>query len=170
MYISKFLIITVLAYFMFSCKNRTIRQDERTVKAALDNLIVETVVSGNSDMKGEENHIDFIEEQPLFNGKPAQIGFPDYVIKNVNYQLYNIGGSIFGRVVVEFIVEKDGSISNAKVIRSIDPLLDAEALRLINTSSQWTPAKIQGVPVKVKCILPVDFDLKSDNYKNEKRK
>ena len=117
----------------------------------------EIVVSESNDENEEDYHINYIEEQAFFEGKPAEIGFPEYVYKNLNYPQEYAETTIVGRVFVEFVVEKDGTISNAKIIRSLDQLLDAEVLRVINSSPKWTPANLRGEPVKVRYVFPVIF-------------
>ena len=62
-----------------------------------------------------------------------------------------------GRVMVEFVVEKDGTISNAKMIRSMHPAIDKEAIRVIESMPKWNPRKINGKPVRVKYMLPVNL-------------
>ena len=64
-----------------------------------------------------------------------------------------------GRVIVSFVVRKDGSISDAKVVKPVDPLLDAEALRVVNTMPNWTPGKQSGKAVNVKYTVPITFRL-----------
>ena len=64
-----------------------------------------------------------------------------------------------GRVIVQFVVNKDGSISEATVVRSVDTYLDAEALRVVNAMPNWTPGKQKGEPVRVKFTIPVNFRL-----------
>jgi TonB family protein len=66
---------------------------------------------------------------------------------------------IQGRVMVRFTIDVDGSVKDATVTRSVDPLLDAEALRVINASPKWKPAKVNGKPVKVSLSIPVEFIL-----------
>ena len=65
-----------------------------------------------------------------------------------------------GRVIVQFVVDKDGSVMDAKVVRSIDPLLDKEALRVINLMPKWKPGKNQGEAVRIRYTIPVTFKLK----------
>ena len=65
-----------------------------------------------------------------------------------------------GKGKVYDIVEKNGSISNVKVVRSVHPLLDAEAMRVVNSMPKWTPGKRDGKPVRVKFNIPVQFKLK----------
>ena len=64
-----------------------------------------------------------------------------------------------GRVVVKFLVEKDGRLSHLKVVRSVSPLLDAEALRVIKAMPNWTPGRYEGKPVRVKYNVPIQFKL-----------
>ena len=64
-----------------------------------------------------------------------------------------------GCVVVSFVVEKDGSITNVKVVNSVDPSLDAEALRVVNSMPRWIPGKQNGVPVRVIYNVPISFKL-----------
>ena len=67
-----------------------------------------------------------------------------------------------GRVIVQFVVNKDGSITGDSVVRSVDPLLDAEALRVVRSMPNWTPGKQKGKPVRVRFTLPVTFHLNGD--------
>ena len=79
--------------------------------------------------------------------------------KNINYPAEAKEKGTQGRVIIQFVVEKDGSITEAKVARGVDPLLDAEALRVINSSPKWKPGKQGGQPVRVKYTIPVAFRL-----------
>ena len=65
-----------------------------------------------------------------------------------------------GRVFVAFVVEKDGSITDVEVAKSVDPSLDEEAIRVVKTmSGKWRPGKIDGVPVRVAYTMPINFTL-----------
>lgn len=98
-----------------------------------------------------------VEEMPKFPGGPSAA--QEYLAKNVKYpaEAYNKG--IRGRVIVQYVVEKDGSISNVKVVRGVDPLLDAEAVRVIKSMPKWEPGKQRGQNVRVKYTMPVTFSL-----------
>ena len=61
---------------------------------------------------------------------------------------------------VGFIIEKDGSVSNVEVVKSLDPRLDEEAVRVISVSPKWSPGQIKGAPVRTRMVLPVEFRLK----------
>jgi len=101
-----------------------------------------------------------VEESALFNGKPAEEAFRDYISRNLKYPQIAVENSIAGRVFVQFVVDQRGNVVDVQVIRNIDPLLDNEALRLIqSTSGMWTPAKQRQKPVKVRYTFPIMFKL-----------
>ena len=82
-----------------------------------------------------------------------------YLGKNVKYPIEAHANNIEGRVVVHFIVNKDGSISNVGLTRSVDPLLDKEAIRVISSMPKWKPGMQRGKAVRVKYTVPVMFRL-----------
>ena len=117
-------------------------------------------LESNITNEDEDYTYDFlVDAPPLFDGKRIEEGFHEYVNKNLTFPRELAETTIVGRVYVTFIIEKDGALNNAKVIRGIHPLLDAEALRVINASPQWTPAKLRDEPVRVKYVFPVIFSL-----------
>ena len=108
--------------------------------------------SGNND-----EAMVMVEVQPQFPG--GQQGLMSYLSSAVKYPSKARKSGIQGRVIVKFIVEKDGSISNASIQRSADPLLDEEALRVINAMPRWTPGMQKGKPVRVNFSMPITFRL-----------
>ena len=120
---------------------------------------------GSDASNTNDKTFDVVEQMPEFPG--GQIAMLDFLSKNIRYPEEAHKAGIQGRVVATFVVEKDGSISNAKVMRSIDPLLDAEALRVINSMPNWIPGKQDGKPVAVKYTIPVTFKLNSSEKKDE---
>jgi protein TonB len=78
---------------------------------------------------------------------------------NIKYPVIAAENGIQGRVVVQFVVSKTGAISDAKVLRGVDPSLDREALRVVNSMPNWTPGKQNGTTVNVRYTLPVTFRL-----------
>jgi TonB family protein len=71
---------------------------------------------------------------------------------------------IQGRVVVSFIVEKDGSLTDVKVIKSVDPAFDKEAIRVVKSMPKWEPGMYRGKPARVKYCIPISFRLVVENY------
>ena len=104
-----------------------------------------------------------VEEMPEFPGGMAEC--MKWLGQNIKYPAEAIEKGIQGRVIVQMIVERDGTITNANVVRGVDPLLDKEALRVVNLSPKWKPGMQRGQAVRVKYTLPVMFRLgeASDN-------
>ena len=105
----------------------------------------------------EESVFDAVEQMPEFPGGRDQLN--KYYESNLRYPKVAIENGIQGRVIVQFIVNTDGSISDATVIRSVDPACDEEALRFINSMPHWTPGQTNGKNVRVRYTLPVAFRL-----------
>ena len=97
------------------------------------------------------------EVSPEFTG--GRQAFLDYLRANVNYPPECREAKIQGRVLITFVVDKDGSIKNARVLKSVHPLLDAEALRVISAMPKWKPGLQHGTPVCVQYSVPVNFRL-----------
>jgi TonB family protein len=100
---------------------------------------------------------DVVDEMPQFPGGPYALF--EFISKNIQYPKEAEDANLQGRVIVSFVVEKDGSVSNAKVVRPIDPLLDAEALRVVNSMPKWIPGKQNGEAIRIKYTVPVTFRL-----------
>ena len=106
-----------------------------------------------------------VEEMPEFVGGMAEC--MKYLAANVNYPTEAIEKGIQGRVIVQMVVTKEGDITDTKIARGIDPLLDAEALRVVSGMPKWKPGKQKGEAVNVRYTLPVMFRLGGDADKKE---
>ena len=100
---------------------------------------------------------DVVEQMPSFPGGIS--GLRTYLNQNTRYPAVAQENGVQGRVVVSFVVGKDGHISDVTVVRSVDPSLDKEAVRVIRNMPRWTPGKQGGEPVKVRYNVPVSFRL-----------
>lgn len=144
-------------------------QDElmntKTAIGALD-------VKGNDDANGEvlklkeavaqpepkpevEKVFDVVEQMPSFPGGPSAL--MEWLSNNVKYPVVAQENGVQGRVVVSFVVERDGSITDVKVVRGVDPSLDREASRVVRAMPRWIPGKQNGSAVRVKYNVPVAF-------------
>lgn len=123
--------------------NKTIIKDE---------VIAEPKVEDEQPM-----NIAMVEQKPEFPGGEAAMY--KYLGDNIVYPSAASEEGIQGRVVVEFVVGKDGSITNVKVVRPRHPALDKEAVRVIKSMPKWIPGRNNGQPVKVTYTLPVTFKL-----------
>ena len=99
-----------------------------------------------------------VEVKPTFNGGTAN-EFSKWVNENLKYPQAAKDAGIQGRVVLQFTVYPDGSVRDTKVLRGVNPDLDAEALRVVSASPDWTPGYVNGKPVKVTYTFPVIFQL-----------
>ena len=102
-----------------------------------------------------EKVYDVVDLPPSFPGGAAAM--LSWISNHIQYPALAKENDISGRVVVQIIVEKDGSVSNVKIVRSVDPSLDREAVRVVSSMPKWTPGRINGTPVRVKYTLPVAF-------------
>ena len=146
-------------------------QDElmstKTAIGALD-------VKGNDDANGEvlkikeavaqpepkpevEKVFEVVEQMPSFPG--GQSALMEWLSNNVKYPVVAQENGVQGRVVVSFVVERDGSITDVKVVRGVDPSLDREASRVVRAMPRWIPGKQNGSAVRVKYNVPVAFRL-----------
>ena len=101
---------------------------------------------------------DVVEEMPQYpGGMQAMLSF---LQENITYPKDAQEKKISGRVIVTFVVEKDGSISNVETVKSVFPSLDEEAVRIVKAMPNWKPGKQNGKVVRVKYTLPISFSLK----------
>lgn len=100
---------------------------------------------------------DVVEEMPSFPG--GQGALMSYLASNIKYPVVAQENGVQGRVIVSFVVERDGSISDVRVARSVDPSLDREAQRVVKSMPRWKPGKQNGSAVRVKYTVPVVFRL-----------
>ena len=106
----------------------------------------------------EQEIFEVVEQMPEFPNGGLQ-GLMQFLSKNIKYPTIAQENGTQGRVTVQFVVNKDGSIVDAKVIRGVDPYLDKEALRVIGAMPKWKPGMQRGKPVRVKYTVPVMFRL-----------
>lgn len=136
--------------------------------------VVESTIQSNED-KGEAVEIKYVpevveeeevEEQQIFQVVEEMPEFPGgmaeclkFLAKNIKYPTIAQENGVQGRVIVQFVVNQDGSIVDPVVVRSVDPYLDKEALRVIQMMPKWKPGKQRGKAVRVKYTVPVTFKL-----------
>ena len=94
---------------------------------------------------------------PSFPG--GQGAMFEFIANNIQYPIVAEENGVQGRVLVSFVIKKDGSLSNVRVVKSVDPALDKEAVRLIKSMPKWSPGKEKGRFVNVKFTVPVTFRL-----------
>ncbi|MCF6171582.1 MAG: energy transducer TonB [Bacteroidales bacterium] len=127
------------------------------VEADDETIMDEYVPPMEDEEIGEEVIFQVVENQPEFPGGMSELYV--FLQKNVKYPPIAKESGIQGRVFVNFVVEKDGSISNVKVLRGIGGGCDEEAIRVVKSMPKWKPGKQRGKPVRVSFNLPIKFTL-----------
>jgi len=106
----------------------------------------------------DEKVYEKVDQMPEFQGGQEEL--ISFLVKSIQYPDEAKKKGTQGKVFVNFVVGKDGLITNAKILKAVDPLLDAEALRVINAMPKWIPGKDKGKEVAVQFTLPISFALK----------
>ena len=127
-------------------------------EAAGEVLKAKEVIAQPEPPKEEETKVfDVVEQMPSFPG--GQSALLQYLSSNIKYPVVAEENGVQGRVVCTFVVERDGSITDVRVIKSVDPSLDKEAVRVVKSMPKWIPGKQNGSAVRVKYTVPVTFRL-----------
>ena len=120
-------------------------------------LKAKEVVVDEKPKEEETKVFDVVEQMPSFPG--GQAALLEYLSKNIKYPVVAEENGIQGRVIVTVVVERDGSITDVRVVKSVDPSLDKEAQRVVRSMPHWIPGKQNGSAVRVKYTVPVTFRL-----------
>lgn len=135
-----------------------------------DDLIIEDTESDENDVvnivdvqeeeEEEEEIFNFyvLEDKPTFS-LGGEEGLLKWIAENTKYPEIAKENGITGKVFVGFVIDKDGSVTDVKVLRSVDPYLDKEAVRVVKSMPKWSPGKQRGKPVKVSFQVPINFKL-----------
>jgi TonB family protein len=115
------------------------------------------VAYGTEEKVAQEEVFFIVEEMPEF--PEGQLGLRKFIAQSIKYPVKAQENGIQGKVFVNFVVAKDGSVKNAKILRGVDPSLDTEALRVVNSLSNWKPGKQKGKEVAVSYTVPINFVL-----------
>ena len=135
--------------------------EESTIQASDDTQaaveVKYTPVEVEEEEVEEQQIFQVVEEMPEFPGGMGEC--MKWLGKNIKYPTISQENGVQGRVIVQFVVNRDGTIVDAKVVRGVDPYLDKEALRVVNQMPKWSPGKQRGKAVRCQFTLPVQFRL-----------
>lgn len=137
----------------------SVNRKSKVAVQQMDELVVVGYASKDS-VKDREPVFNVVEQMPSFPG--GMEALMQYLAKNMRYPVEAQKNKVQGRVVVGFIVSKDGDIKKAHILRGVDPELDAEAIRVIESMPRWMPGMQRGKAVAVSYTLPVMFRLTGD--------
>ena len=118
-----------------------------------------TTITDDEEEIEEEEVFYIVEDMPTFNGGDPATEFRKYIAQNLRYPEIAAENGISGRVIVQFAVDKTGQVVDAVVVRSVDPALDKEAIRVVMSSPKWVPGRQRGKAVKVLFTFPINFVL-----------
>lgn len=122
-----------------------------------DNITILRAVGDDSTVSDKEKVYQVVEQQPSFPGGREELF--KYLAYNVRYPIDAAKNKIEERVLVTFVVEHDGSISNVNVANSVYPSLDKESIRVVSGMPKWIPGKANGKTIRVKYTIPITFRL-----------
>lgn len=134
-----------------------ILSSEDTQREAQVQTYVAPVAVVEDEEESAQQIFTVVEEMPKFPGGETKL--LEFINKGIKYPVIAQENGIQGRVICSFVVNRDGTVVDAEVVRGVDPSLDKEALRVINTMPKWTPGKQRGKPVRVKYTVPITFRL-----------
>jgi protein TonB len=148
-------VIAAGTIFTISCsKSNVIGAEYETVVTAKNQ-------STTADKPSDDNIYVIVEEMPVFDNDETKefVKFRQYLAKNLRYPEEAAKKGIEGRVYVSFVVDTEGNVTKVKVERGVEPALDNEAIRVIQSSPQWQPGKQRGKNVNVAFTFPIVFAL-----------
>ncbi len=148
-------LIAACAMMVFSCKNND--KEEKKLPNPIKRSI-EVVDRSSEALFDDAITYASVEIKPTFDGGDAN-DFVKYVQKNLKYPASALENHEEGRVTVNFIVDQNGKVQNAKVVKGVSEALDAEALRVVSNSPDWTPGQQGGDLVPVSFSIPVLFKI-----------
>lgn len=149
-----------LAHLLYLQKNDIMRRFLLLVTVMLSVMSVSVAMADDPATKETDEvfwDIYYIPPQPEFPG--GQEALMEWIEQNKVYPQEAIAKGIEGRVIVKFTVEEDGTVTNGKIVRGVDPLLDKEALRLVSIMPKWKPARLDDKDIRAIYNLPLSFKL-----------
>ena len=168
--LAKYLLILPLTFLLIVANSCVNREKKSGGDTATESVVTTSDPADKPDLFSEETVEDnsevfvVVEEQPSFPGGNAAM--MRFLSDNIKYPTEAQEKGTEGRVIVNFVVEKDGRLSDFNVVRGIDPLLDNEAVRVLKSMPNWSPGKQRGEVVRVRFTLPVVFRLEGKDAKD----
>lgn len=153
-----FLPVAALLLLFSNCGNKAKTEAEVNDTTSVTQVPQEEATPVAEEQKAPEEAVfEVVEEMPEFPG--GMSAALNYLSRNIKYPPEAISAKEQGKVIVQFIVTKEGKVTNPVIVRGVSPLLDKEAIRVITEMPDWKPGKQRGVPVNVKYAMPIAFRL-----------
>jgi TonB family protein len=148
----------ILATGVFSACVKTSKQENKTDSVQENFIECDSIIEvyvGEGHPANDNWYEMVLEREPKFPG--GKVALQKFIEENIFYHPLVIEHGARGRVICQFVIERDGSISNIVVVRGIDPLMDKEAINVIQKMPKWIPGELNGETVRVKYTLPITF-------------
>lgn len=139
-------------------KNNVINRSFRGLFAAISTTVV-LLMAGSVNVSAQDEPMLQPEIAPEYPG--GTVAMLSYIQQNLKYPEGAKEQEIQGRVIVQFTIEKDGTVSDVNVVKSVDPLVDAEVVRIVSDMPAWKPGMHEGKPVRVSYSIPIRFRLQA---------
>lgn len=154
--------VTLMAEFRLTDNPKELAEGQKDKRPAVpstqDNRPAGSITMSVPEVPTDDNHLfQVVECMPEFPGGMKRC--MDFIQKEMRYPEEAKNAGIQGRVILQFIIEKDGTPAQPRIVRSVHPLLDKEALRIIRQMPKWTPGKQDGKPQRVLYTIPISFRL-----------
>lgn len=159
--LKKYGTLCLIATFLVACKDANSQpQEEEVVKEQQkEEVVIKEHNCVTTEQQGPVNQESFVcchtEEMPEFPGGEGKL--LQFIAENIHLPKCVTSATVKGRSIIEFVVEKDGTVSDFKVVRSLHKDCDEEAVRVLKTMPKWKPGRERGEPVRVKYMVPVQF-------------
>lgn len=139
-------------------KNNVINRSFRGLSAAIATTVI-LLMAGSVNVSAQDEPMTQPEIAPEYPG--GTVAMLSYIQQNLKYPEGAKEQEIQGRVIVQFTIEKDGTVSDVNVVKSVDPLVDAEVVRIVSDMPAWKPGMHEGKPVRVSYSIPIRFRLQA---------
>ena len=132
--------------------------NEELLKDSLKTIVAKADEKNIQSTKSKADSIVFVQQVPQFPGGDAALKY--FITNNLKYPIDAINRKIQGTVVLNFIIEKDGSVRRIIITKAVDPVLDFEAVRIISAMPHWQAASMHGKPIAAMIVIPINFSLR----------
>ena len=161
--LKKFGTLCLIVTLLVACKEANSQPQKETIVKEQQKAVIDTqehncvTTEPQGPIAPDVFICEYTQEMPEFPGGEGKL--LQFIAKNVRLPKCVKEGKVKGRSIVEFVIEKDGTVSDFKIVRSLHKDCDAEAIRVLQTMPRWKPGSERGKPVRVKYIVPVEFCL-----------
>jgi protein TonB len=149
----------LISALFFTCGSIVLKSQDTT-----DGIIYVKVAPSGELVVVKEPEFPLVEKNAQFQGGDL-VKFREWVEKNLVYPTIAVENRIQGKVIVQFNIDSEGKLVDAKIFRGLEQSLDNEVLRVVNSSPDWEPAQVKGQPVKQQFVMPTIFCLLSKKFK-----